>query len=426
MLGGLFGLLLCIGSTFASELPIALPEEVGFSSERLTRITQAMQKFVDDKQVAGLITMVARRGKVVYFEAIGMRDIESNKPIRRDSICRFYSMTKPITSVAAMMLLEDGKLGLNDPVSKFLPEFRNVQVFVKTTREGLLLQGQQREFTIRDLLRHTSGLTYGIFGDTEVDKRYRRANLLSRQIGLQDMVRKLKDIPLLYQPGTRWNYSVSSDVLARVVEVVSNQGLNAFFEERIFKPLGMKDTAFYVSSDKLDRFVVNYGPRLMGGLYVIDPVENSEFAVPPKLLSGGGGLVSTARDYMHFCQMMLNQGEFQGYRLLRPQTVAMMTCNQLPRQVYPIRFGSSQRQGVGFGFGFSVVVEELELAPYVPIGEYGWGGAACTHFWISPKDELVVIVLTQYMPFSLRLETAIKPIVYQAILDAKRTQVGLQ
>jgi CubicO group peptidase (beta-lactamase class C family) len=362
--------------------------------------------------------MVARKGKVVYSDAVGMQDIESQQPMKIDTICRIYSMTKPITSVAIMLLAEEQKLALDDAVSKYLPELAGLKVFVRATNNELELSDARREMTIRDLMRHTSGLTYGYFGVTPVDQRYVAANLLAPDTTLAEMVTKLKSLPLLYQPGTRFNYSVSTDVLARIVEVASGRPFDEFLHERIFQPLGMEDTGFFVPEEKINRLATNYGPKTGGGLAVVDAVQSSLYRSKQKLLSGGGGLVSTAPDYMRFCLMLLHQGEYDGKRLLRAETIADMTRNQLPPEAYPIEIAGFKRTGVGFGLGFSVITDKVPGAQ-VPLGEYGWGGAASTHFWISPQHDLAVVLLTQYMPFSLQLETAVKPLVYQAITEAK-------
>jgi CubicO group peptidase (beta-lactamase class C family) len=398
----LFFAISCVG--YAGELLITSPKDVGMSPEKLAKVKPAVQALVDTEKIAGASVIVARKGKVVLFETFGMMDIEAKKSMEKDTIFRFYSMTKPITSVAVMMLYEEGKLNLDDPVSKYVPEFKGLKVYDES---GKHIE-QEREMSIRDLLRHTSGLTYGFFGNTPVDKMYMAKSVFDWDSSLQDMINKLSEIPLLYQPGTKWHYSVSTDVLGYIVEKISGQSLDKFFNQRIFKPLKMKDTAFYVPANKVERFAACYGPKLTGGLRIVDDPAKSRYLKKRSLLSGGGGLVSTAQDYLRFCQMMLNKGELDGKRLLRPETVEMMTTNQLPDSVRRDEDG-------GFGLGFSVRLNDGEF----PKGEYGWGGAASTHFWISPKHDLIVIALSQYQPYSARLENTVKPIVYDSILNLK-------
>ena len=410
-----FILLVIVPVVRGQELPAAKPEDVGLSAEKLARVGPAVQTLVDEQKVAGAITIVARRGKVVYFEPVGKRDIDSGEPMERDTILRFYSMSKPITSVGVMMLVDDGKIKLDDPIAKYLPEFKGVRTFVRANGDGFETESPKREPTVRDLLRHTGGLTYGIFGNTPVDEAYRKAGILAPTDTLSDLTKKLGGLPLQYQPGTSWIYSVSTDVLGRIVEVASGKSLDEFFAERIFQPLDMKDTGFFVPPDKLNRFAATHG-MADGKLRVTDAAATSNFRNRPKLLSGGGGLVSTGRDYTRFCQMIASGGELHGKRLLRTEAVHEMTKNQLPDEAFPIAFGPIQRPGVGFGLGFSVQANRDPLSPS-RVGEFGWGGAASTHFWISPKDELVVIALQQFMPFSTRLEQTIKPLVYEAITD---------
>ncbi len=409
----LFFTALCLGLSclgHAGKLPAASPEDVGMSAEKLALVKPAVQALVDKEKIAGASVIVARKGQVVFFETFGMMNRQAAKPVEQDTIFRFYSMTKPITSVAVMMLYEEGKLKLDDPVSKYIPEFKGLRVYAKSGKHT----DQDRPMTVRDLLRHTSGLTYGFFGNTAMDKMYRAEGVLNRDSSLQDMADKLGQIPLLNQPGTKWHYSVSTDVLGHLVEKLSGQPLDRFFKKRLFKPLQMKDTAFHVAAAKAKRFAACYGPKPTGGLRLTDDPAKSKYLTQPSLLSGGGGLVSTAADYMTFCQMLLNKGQLDGKRLLRSETVEMMTSNQLPD-------GVSRGNGGGFGLGFSVRTVDGKS----PKGEYGWGGAASTHFWISPKDELIVVALSQHMPYSGQLESTVKPIVYDSIVKEKE-QPALQ
>jgi CubicO group peptidase (beta-lactamase class C family) len=415
LIGGLF-LVWVVRAAAAGELPAAKPEDVGMSSAKLQEAKEAVQKLVDKKEVAGAILAVARRGKVVQLEAVGEMEAGSSKPMKTDAIVRIYSMTKPITTVAAMILVDEGKIGLDDPVSKYLPEFKNLRVHAGKDKSDETVEAK-REVTVRDLMRHTSGLTYGAFGNSPVDKLYRDQKVLDRDNTLQDMMTKLGKIPLLHQPGTRWHYSVSTDVLGRVVEVASDKPLDEFFAERIFKLLDMKDTSFFVPEEKLERFAANHGLNKEKKLVVTEPTATSRYRTKPKLLSGGGGCVSTARDYLRFCQMLLNGGELDGVRLLKKETVAMMTQNQLPEEAMKAKNGGSTEVGDGFGLGFGVRVGKDNPASGSAVGEYYWGGAASTHFWISPRHELVVVALEQYMPSNPRLQQVVKRRIYMAITD---------
>jgi len=389
---------------WAQELPVAAPEEVGLSSEKLEQIAPAMQRYVDEHKLPGVITVVARRGRIVHFQVVGRSDIENNKPMKTDTILRFYSMSKPVTSVAAMMLLQDGKFQLDDPVSKYISEFKDLQVRERNGDGETVLRAPKREMTIRDLLRHTSGLTY----------RYANANVLTRDQTLKDMAGKLGKRPLVFDPGTRWNYSVSTDVLGYLVEVVSGKPLDRFFQEEIFEPLDMRDTGFHVPADKVDRFAANYGPARDGGLQLRDAAATSRYTKPTTFFSGGGGLVSTARDYTRFCQMLLNKGELNGRRLLKPETVERMTKNQLPDELVPIGLGTNRLEGTGFGLGFAV---RVEAEPPGAIGQYAWGGAASTNFWIAPREDLIGIALTQHMPLANEFNATFMQLVFEAIQD---------
>ncbi|MCY2968782.1 MAG: serine hydrolase [Planctomycetota bacterium] len=399
-------------STYAADLPTVVPEQVGLSAERLALVRPAIQTVVDEGRVPGAVVMVCRRGKVALVEAVGWRDIENEKPMERDTVFRIYSMTKPITSVAVLMLVERGQIDLDAPVERYLPELADRKVLSAVTGE---LEPARRAITTRDLLRHTSGMTYGFYGKSTVDQQYLRTRVLNPERPLSEMLIKLRDLPLVSQPGERFEYSVSVDVLGRLVEVVSEKRFDEFLATNLFEPLGMNDTGFHVAEGALSRFANNYAVSEQGKLRILDRADKSHYRHPLALLSGGGGLVSTADDYMRFCQMLLAHGEFEGKRYLRPETVLVMTSNQLMGGAYPISISGDVRHGVGFGLGVSVICEKIPGAGYVPLGEYGWGGAASTHFWISPKDDLAVVALTQVMPFSLRLEGVVKPLVYAAI-----------
>lgn len=403
-----------VGTVAAKDLPTARPEKVGMSSERLARIGPVMQQYVDDGELVGAVTMVARHGKVVHFEKFGDLNKDTGQDMELDSIFRIYSMSKPITTVAAMMLYEQGKFQLTDPVEKYLPEFKNILVLGE---DGKLVR-QQRTFTIQNLMTHTAGLTYGVFGDTPVDKRYRDAGILSNK-DLAEMVTELGNIPLLYQPGTRWHYSVGVDVLGRLIEVISGQRFDEYLQQQIFDPLEMHDTFFEVPADKLNRFGTNHRyNRETHQLEVIDrPDSSSQFTHDVTFFSGGGGLLSTAEDYMRFCMMMLNGGELNGKRLLSRKTVEFMTRNHL-QGIFANRSGESSglTPGAGFGLGFGVVVNVPEAGVIGSEGEYNWGGAAGTIFWIDPVEDLIAIVMIQHQNVQIPLRNTFKALVYGSII----------
>jgi CubicO group peptidase (beta-lactamase class C family) len=399
----------------AAELPTARPAEVGLEADKLQQVRDAVRALVEKKEVAGAVVAVARRGKVAMFEAVGASEAGSGRPMKLDAIVRIYSMTKPITTVAAMILVEEGKVGLDDPVSKYLPEFKALRVHAGTSDETV---PAKREVTVRDLMRHTSGLTYGVFGDTPVDRLYKKAGVLAPTDALPDLVTKLGKLPLLYQPGTRWHYSVSTDVLGRVVEVASGKPLDEYFADRIFKPLDMRDSGFFVPPDKLDRLAANHGADAKDkAVRATETAATSRYRTKPKFLSGGGGGVSTARDYLRFCQMLLNGGELDGVRVLKAETVAEMTRNQLPEEAMKAKNGGRADVGDGFGLGFGVRVGKDDAVAGRAVGEYYWGGAASTHFWVSPRQGLAVVALEQFMPSRPKLQQAIKPLIYQAVKE---------
>ncbi len=418
---GLLGLAACVApdrgavEARAPDITTGSPESVGMSSEVLARIGPAMQALVDEGRTGGVVTLVARRGTVVHWDAHGWR-VVGEDALEADDVFRIFSMTKPVTSVAVMMLVEQGRLELDQPVSEVLPAFDEVQVY----DEGRL-RPPSRAATIRDLLRHTSGLTYGVFGSTPVDRMYvRELGGLSMQTdrNLAETIDVVASLPLLADPGSVWNYSMSTDVLGRVVEVVSGRSLADFFHERIFRPLGMDDTAFHVGAEKLERFTAVYS-TVDGELILSDSPVDGPFTRPPSWYSGGGGLTSTASDYLRFSQMLLNGGELDGVRIVQAETVRVMTRNHLDEALLPIRIGGFVPQD-GFGLGFAVNVDGPTA------GTYSWGGAASTWFWIDPVEELVVLVWTQYMPMGVvRPDQPVRAIVRDAIVDSNRVPAGV-
>ena len=401
---------LAFGQAIA-ELPTVNPTEVGLSEQALAKVDAKMEELIKEKRLAGGIVVIARKGKIAHFKPYGLRDREAKLPMEKDTLFRIYSMTKAITSAAALMLHEEGKLGLNDPLSKYFPSLKDLKVH---TQNGLV--SPRREPTVSDLMRHTAGLTYGRTKIPYIDQAYKKAKMLDRGVKLNPMMSGMSSVPLVFQPGTDWRYGCATDVLGGVVEVASGQKLDVFFQERLFKPLGMKDTGFFVPQDKVGRFAVNYQYK-EGRLSVKDAPKTSRYLENPAFLSGGGGLCSTADDYMRFLLMISKGGKLGKERLLKKKTVRLMTTNQIPEGGGWVSFGNQIREGVGFGLGFSVRVKMSDWDPDGRIGEYGWGGAASTHYWISPKDDLVVLTLEQVMPYSFNTEWALKGLIYEAIED---------
>ena len=395
------------------------PEEVGFSASRLSRIGTWMQGYIAQNKLAGTIAMVVRCGKVVYLERFGLMDLEAAKPMQFDTIFRIYSMTKPISSVALMMLYEQGLFHLTDPISDFLPEFNGVKVWVN---EGELT-GLTRPITVQDLLRHTAGFSYGGYAETgsPVDEFYDRADLFNKDITLEEMVGRIADLPLAYQPGEGWRYSVATDVAGRLVEVLSGMSLATFLAEKIFQPMGMTDTAYWVPPEKAHRFAALYGPTETSALAAIDAAIGGDYSPAVKLHAGGHGLVSTAADYLRFAQCLLNEGELDGARLLGRKTVELMTANHLPPALLPIEYNGivgTPRPGIGFGLGFSVVLDPPRAGIMGSAGDYGWGGYAETYFWINPVEQLIAILMTQYMPsLTYPIRNDFRTLVYQALVD---------
>ena len=402
------------------------PEDVGLSSLRLARIGDHMKRYIDAGKIAGTLTLVARRGQVAYLEPQGHLEIERRRPVTADAVWRIYSMTKPITSVGLMMLYEEGRFQLDDPVHRFIPSWQNLRVFVGGNYPTFKTAPGERPMTIRDLLSHTSGLTYGFMERTNVDAAYRKLGVADQTRSgytLQDMVDTLAELPLEFSPGTRWNYSVATDVIGHLIEVISGQRLDAYLRARILEPLGMRDTGFVLEDEQAARFAANYERQGDGSLKMIDNPEQSSYR-KRSFFSGGGGLLSTAPDYFRFTSMLQNMGELDGVRLLGRKTVELMTMNHLPggQDLTDLAqagmFTETAYAGVGFGLGFSVQQSPARAQILGSAGEFAWGGAASTAFWIDPAEDLIVIFMTQLMPSSsYPLRRELRVLTYASLVD---------
>jgi len=410
-----------------AEIPVAAPESVGFSSERLKLLDQSMQGMIDNKQLAGIVTVVARHGKVVQQKAYGKADIASDKAMQKDTIVRVYSMTKPMVGVAMMMLYEEGKWRPSDPVSRYIPEFANLKVAAGTDKDGQpILEAPAHAPTMGELMSHTAGFTYGLFGNSPVDKMYLQADLLGAP-SLQEFINRLAKLPLLYQPGEGWVYSVSVDVQGYLVEKLSGKPLAQFMRERIFDPLGMKDTGFYVPKEKLDRLATIYQWDAQKKALAPMP-RDPGVATPPGMPSGGGGLYSTAGDYLLFTQMVLNGGELNGARLLAPSSIELMRTNRVPDRVKDTgKFGIGayrMQQGLGFGFDFAILEDPLKLGSTAGKGSFLWDGIAGTWFWIDPTNDVIFIGIIQRWalgaPAGPNIEELTRQLTYQALIEPKK------
>ena len=400
----------------AQSLAPAKPEQVGLSSERLQRITDSLKADVDKKIIPGAVILVARQGKIAFFEAVGVRDPATRVPMTKDTIFRIYSMSKPITSVSAMMLWEDGRFNLSEPVSKYLPQMGDLKVGVEKPdpnggQPTLELVPAKRDMTIQDLFRHTSGLTYGFFGPGLVKRMYAEAKVWSDYPSNAELVDRLAKLPLLYQPGTTWDYSHATDVLGRLVEVISRQSLYQFEKERLLDPIGMKDTSFYVTDKtKQSRIAEPFlDDRSFGA-----GAEFNDPRVAQAAESGGGGMVGTAMDYARFLQMLLNGGTLDGKRILGPKTVAYMTADHVGTAISP---GPLYLPGPGFGFGLGFAVrKDAGVSAFAgSVGEYNWGGAGGTYFWVDPKEDMFVVFMMQSPKHRVPYRYLLKDMVYAAI-----------
>jgi CubicO group peptidase (beta-lactamase class C family) len=417
---------------------LASPESAGMSKAGFDRIEAHLKsRYIEAGRFPGTQLMVYRRGKVVHSAVQGHADLERKVPVKPDTIFRIYSMTKPITSTAFMMLVEEGRVALDEPVHKYIPEWKNLGVFVAGTAPAFLTRPPARPMLIVDLLRHTSGLTYGFQQRSNVDAAYREKKIgeVVKTGTLETMIADLAKIPLEFSPGEAWNYSVSTDVIGYLIGKISGQPFEQFLRERIFDPLGMTDTDFHVPPDKAHRFAACYSADPQGGLNfhaadrkggltLQDDPATSSFLSPPELMSGGGGLCATAADYLTFCRALINGGEVEGVRLLGPKTLALMTANHLPGgrdlpEMSRSMFSEASYNGIGFGLGFSVTMDPAKALLPGSRGEYAWGGAASTAFWIDPAEELITIFMTQVLPSSAYpIRRELRTMVYSAITDS--------
>lgn len=416
----------------------ASPESVGMSKAALDRVEAHLKnRYVDNGRFPGIQLLVYRRGKVVHSSVLGFADLERKVPVKDDTIYRIYSMTKPITSIAFMMLVEEGRVALDEPVHKYIPEWKDLGVFVAGTAPGFVTRPPSRPMLILDLLRHTSGLTYGFQQRSNVDAAYRENKLgdVVTAGTLASMISDLSKIPLEFSPGEAWNYSLSTDVIGYLIGKISGVPFEQFLKERILDPLGMKDTDFHVPADKAHRLAACYSADSQGGitfhaadrkggLTLQDDPATSSYLAPPSFISGGGGLCSTVSDYLTFCRALLNGGELGGVRLVGPKTLKLMTSNHLPGgkelpEMSRSMFSEAAYNGIGFGLGFQVTIDPNKTLIAGSRGEYAWGGAASTAFWIDPAEELVTIFMTQVLPssaFPIRRE--LRTMIYAAITDS--------
>jgi len=421
-----------------SALTLASPESAGMSKAAFDRIEDHLKRrYIDAGRFPGTQLVVLRRGKLVHSTVQGFADLERRAAMKDDTIFRIYSMTKPITSIAFMMLVEEGRVALDEPVHKYIPEWKNLGVFQAGIAPAFLTRPPSRPMLIVDLLRHTSGLTYGFQQRSNVDAAYREMKIgeVEKAGTLQSMIEQLAKVPLEFSPGEAWNYSVSTDVIGYLIGLISGRPFEQFLKERIFEPLEMKDTDFFVPAGKAGRFAACYSASPQGAmtfhaserkgdLTLQDDPATSTFLSPPSFISGGGGLCSTAADYLTFCRALLNGGELSGVRLVGPKTLALMTSNHLPGgrtlpEMSRSLFSEATYHGIGFGLGFSVTLDPAQTLIPGSAGEYAWGGAATTSFWIDPAEELIAIFLTQVLPstaYPIRRE--LRTMIYAAITES--------
>ncbi len=419
----------------------AVPESIGLSSSRLERVNVWLREQIDSQRLAGASVLIGHQGHIAHFRAAGFADLDTGAAFSRNTLARIYSMTKPITTVAAMMLYEQGHFHFDDPVSRYLPAFENMRVCIGLDGDIGATEPVRSPMTVRHLMTHTSGLTYGFMRNNVVDAQYcsDKIDFSSRTVTLAELVNRLATVPLLCQPGCEWNYSVSTDVLGRLIEVWSGQTFDEYLRQSILLPLGMQDTGFHVDANNHDRFASLYAPLSggdlsdvgkatvsdpgeRGGLKLMEPAATSPFLEPTSLCSAGGGLTSSIDDYARFCQMLLNGGELDEVRLLGRKTVEYMRQNQLPDNKDMSAMGQpvwseTSYEGIGFGLGFAVVTDPVKAQIITSPGEHHWGGAASTFFWLDPAEDLFVVFFAQLMPSSTYpIRRELRALVYQALV----------
>jgi CubicO group peptidase (beta-lactamase class C family) len=401
--------------------------QAGFSPVRLSTLDAFVQRrYVDAGRLPGVVTLIWRRGRIAHLRALGLADVERGTPLREDAIFRIYSMTKPLTSVAFMMLVEQGLVALDTPVHTLIPEWKDLGVYAGGLMETFRTRRPERPMLVVDLLRHTSGLTYGFQQASNVDAAYRKLEIVEARAGtLDEMIQKLATLPLEFSPGTAWNYSVSTDVLGYLVGKLAGVPFPEFLRARVLAPLGMEDTDFHVHRGKEQRLAACYVATPAGGMKLQDDPANSPYLAPPALFSGGGGLVSTAADYLRFCRMLLNGGSLDGVQLLSRKTVELMTMNHLPDgkdlpALSRSLFSEATYNGIGFGLGFAVTFEPARTLIPGSRGEFSWGGMASTAFWVDPAEDLIAIFMTQLMPsMAYPIRRELRTLVYSALADAR-------
>jgi CubicO group peptidase (beta-lactamase class C family) len=403
------------------------PERVGLSSDRLAALDRFLEReYIATGRLRGLQTLIARRGEVAHFSSLGLMDAERGRPMTGDTLFRIYSMSKPITSVAFMMLVEEGRVALDDPVSRYIPAWADLGVYDGGFMETFRTKRPARPMLIIDLLRHTSGLTYGFQQRGNVDAAYRKLGVgeIESRVSLDEMIEALAGLPLEFSPGEAWNYSVATDVLGYLIGEISGQPFEDFLQTRLFDPLGMADTGFFVPPRKAGRLAACYS--LTGkGVALQDDPTTSAYLSPPRFVSGGGGLVSTSQDYLRFCRMLLNGGaDDDGGRILSPKTIALMAANHLPggkdlTSLSRSMFSEAAYAGLGFGLGFSTTIDPAATLIPSTLGDLSWGGAASTFFWIDPKEELIAILMTQLLPSSAYpIRRQLRTLVYSAFTES--------